>query len=87
MSIEEAHGNKYFEYAHILAIFCIYLRTISYMRIFEPTRYLIRMIGEVISGMTSFMVILIGSTLSFAVLFQKINDIETETKRIETELK
>ena len=70
--------NRYIESLHIVGIFLIWLRTISQLRIFQPTRYLIRMIIKVFSGMGPFLVILIGSTISFTVIFQKINDIRKD---------
>lgn len=63
------------ENMHIMAIFLISLRTLSQLRIFSQTRYLIRMIIKVCMGMTPFLVILLGSTISFTVIFQKVNKI------------
>ena len=45
------HSSRGMEYLHVAALFMLFMRAISQLRIIESTRYLIRMIVEVIKGM------------------------------------
>lgn len=65
---------------HIGSLFMLFVRSISQLRIFHDTRYLIRMITEVVGGMISFLIILFTSTLAFAVVFYKIRNLDNEFK-------
>ncbi|CAG9325632.1 unnamed protein product [Blepharisma stoltei] len=46
-----------------------WLRGIAYFRVFSNTRYMVNLISEVIKDMTSFLILLFYSTLSFAFIF------------------
>jgi hypothetical protein len=81
-----AQENKYFEYLHVSALFMLFIRAISQLRIKESTRYLIRMITEVIAGMVSFLIILLFSTIAFAIVFYKIHNLENEVLEMEGKL-
>jgi len=49
-----------------------WIRGISYFRLFQKTRYLIDLISEVFSDMTSFLALLLYSTLAFSLIFVAI---------------
>jgi WD40 repeat protein len=53
----------------LLLILLVWLRFISYFRIFNKTRYLIRMIREVISDMVPFLLVLAVTTFALGMLF------------------
>ena len=46
-----------------------WMRAISYFRIFSRTRYLIRMVKEVVKDMMSFLLILIMATVAMSLLY------------------
>ena len=55
------------------ANFVCWVRVIGYFRIFEPTRYLIRMIQEIIYSMAAFLLILFSFIIQTALSFMAFN--------------
>lgn len=51
-----------------------WIRAISYFRIFGKTRYLIRMVKEVVKDMLSFLLILMMATFAMALLYVIASD-------------
>lgn len=53
----------------LMGVICILLRGVSQLRAFTPTRYLVRMIMEIVYDMTAFMLVLFISIFGFTILF------------------
>ena len=85
VKIQASNESKWLEYLHIAALFMLFARAITQLRIISSTRYLIRMIKEVVSDMLSFLVILFTSTFAFAVVFYKILNLDIENGEVEDE--
>lgn len=68
----------------VVLTFTTMLRGISYFRLFDKTRYMINLLKEVFSDMTSFIILLTYSTYSFALIyFIMINNINAEQNAAE----
>jgi WD40 repeat protein len=66
---EENNEDK-FSYDNLLAVIIFsWLRGISYFRMFNGTRYMVRLLGKVIMDMRVFFTILFYSTMGFALIF------------------
>jgi len=63
-----------------LITFVTWIRAIAYFRVFKDTRYLIRMIQEIIHDMIPFLIVLMYSILTFALVFCVLSELSGETK-------
>ena len=85
-NLTSENSKKFIEYLHVVALLLLFIRGISQLRIYESTRYLIRMITEVIIGMIPFLIVLFFSTIAFAIIFNKIHKLERENNKIKGNL-
>ena len=70
---KDPDSDIYF-YTNSIVTFLIFLRGISYFRLFESTRYMIDLIKESITDMLGFILVLAFSVISFAFIFYTLED-------------
>lgn len=70
-------------YTNSIVTFLIFLRGISYFRLFESTRYMIDLIKESITDMLGFILVLAFSVISFAFIFYTLEDPKNKSSLID----
>jgi hypothetical protein len=70
-------------YTNSCVTLLVFLRGISYFRLFESTRYMIDLIKEAITDMLGFVLVLAFSVISFAFIFYTLEDSDKHTTLID----
>lgn len=73
-NVKSSSFNYLSAYCYALLTLVVWIRIISFLRLFSPTRSLIRLVIEVVKDMTSFFVVMILSLLGLSILLDILSE-------------